>query len=165
MTKKMMIVLLTLIAVAAAVAVGLAAYVLSARGKLKKTIRVNAEGVTEETLAVSDLSLLPGESVTYTLSLVCAAEGDFYVRLIYTEKEDGGLKDFVNVTVGAEGNDPYTGSLKELLAGETPCLTLVLEREEYRDVTITYTVPEETGNGMQGAWADLSLTVQIERKL
>ena len=129
-----------------------------------ENITVSADGVTEETLSVRDLKLVPAESKEYSVNLVCEASGNFCIYLNCEEKEDGGMKPFVEVTVKANGEAVYEGTLAELIdSGKTVEFEGELKSTEPLVVTIVYEMPREIGNEAQGTYSDFDIHLKIEK--
>ena len=101
--------------VISAFAVMLIIFVGTAKRDFAENIKVSQNGLTEDVFTVRDLRLNPSESKEYSANLVCAASGTFAFELSYEEKTDGGLKQFVNVTITADGAVVYQGSLQDLI--------------------------------------------------
>ena len=135
-----------------------------AREDFKENITVSADGVTEEVLAVRDLTLTPTEKKTCTVNLVCAASGSYDVILVYEETKDGGMKPYVNVTVTCDDETVFEGSLATLLDSETE-ITFAgeLHESETLPVTFTYEMPREIGNEAQGTYSDFDVHLTIEK--
>lgn len=143
----------------------LAVFIEDAHDKFEENITVDAGGVTETTLEVRDLRLIPTQKSEYSVNLVCAASGDYNVYLDYVEKKDGGMKPFVTVTVSCDGNQIYRGGLSELLDNDIIIeFEETLEAKEPRVITFIYEMPYETGNEAQGTYSDFNIKLTISKK-
>ncbi len=143
----------------------LAAHVQMAHEDFEENITVSKEGTTTSTVAVHDLALLPAASRTYTVHLRCKASGTYRILLSYEEKANGGLKPFVNVTVRADGEIVWNGTLQELLDGNTcPTFSGELQEKDSFDVQITYDMPQEIGNEAKDTFADFDVHFTIEKE-
>jgi hypothetical protein len=137
----------------------------SVKQDFEDNIKVSEDGVTESVQQVRDLKLNPTESKEYRVDLVCAASGSYYIYIDYEEKEDGGMKPFVEVTVKLGDEVVYEGSLAMLL--EDGCEPIQLEGELHAEeplpITVCYLMPREVGNEAQGTYADFDLHLKIEK--
>ena len=147
-----------------AMAVMLILFIDKAHDDFKEDVKVNAEGVTLETLTVKDLKLTPNESKEYTVNLTCAASGSYYISLDYEEIKDGGMKSFVDVIVKCDEAEVYNGSLTELLDnGRIIKFEDELHATEPLVVSICYKMPYNIGNEAQGTYADFKIDLKIEK--
>ncbi|MGN1078138.1 MAG: hypothetical protein ACI4ST_06440 [Candidatus Gallimonas sp.] len=165
MKKTTFAVLCIVLGILAVAAAGLAVLVFHSHETFKSKIEVKIDGVTEETLSVKELELNPSGTKEYEIELFCAAEGEFGVELIYTEKRDGGMKNFVRVTVLSGGDVAYEGGLSALLdEGERVSFDCTLAADKAVKVVIRYSMPAETGNEAQNTSAAFDVTVRIRKK-
>lgn len=146
-------------------AVMLITFLGKAKEDFPENITVSADGVTESILAVRDLKLSPTESKEYSVNLVCAASGSYHIYLDYEEKEDGGMKPFVDVTVKFGDEVIYEGELAALLADDGDLIKFEgeLHAEEPLVVSICYLMPYDVGNEAQGTYADFDIHLRIEK--
>lgn len=139
-------------------------FVERAKETFPDNITVSSEGTTDSLIPIRNLRLSPTESKEYSVNLVCEASGSFYITLSFEELADGGMKEFINVTVRADGELLYEGTLIELLDGD---VTIDFEGElhatEPLAVSITYEMPREVGNEAQGTYSDFNLHVAVEK--
>ncbi len=147
------------------IAVMLIVFLGKAKEDFPENITVSEDGVTESILAVRDLKLNPTESKEYSVNLVCAASGSYHIYLDYEEKEDGGMKSFVDVTVKFDGKVVYEGDLAALLGDEGELIQFEgeLHAEEPLVVSICYLMPYDVGNEAQGTYADFDIHLKIEK--
>ena len=137
-------------------------FMLNAYFKFKNTVTVKADGVTQATVSVSDLSLTPSQSKEYEINFVCDVAGTFSVELDYQEKDDGGMKDFVDVSVYAEGACVYEGGLAYLLQPDSlVTFNSTLHAKTPNAVKIVYAMPSETGNDAKNTSATFDILVRI----
>lgn len=150
--------------VIAAFSIMLIIYVGTAKSDFSENIKVSQDGVTEDILTVRDLRLNPTESKEYSVNLVCAASGTFAFDLNFEEKTDGGLKPFINVTITADGNVVYQGTLKDLIDnGLTTSFIGELHAKEPLVLTFHYEMPREIGNEAQGTYSDFDIRIKVEK--
>lgn len=135
-----------------------------AKDDFQNDITIDSDGVTESVLSVQDLKLNPTESKEYSVNLVCAASGTYDVTLDYEEKKDGGLKPFVEVSVKANDETVYEGTLLALLGGDERIeFEGELFQEEPLVVTVRYEMPQDVGNEAQGTYSDFDIHLKIEK--
>ena len=133
-----------------------------AHDDFKENVKVNRNGATMETLTVRGLKLNPTEKKEYEVNLTCLASGGFDIFLDYEEKQNGGMKPFVNVTVKSDGNVVYEGTLTELLDTDKVIeFDGELKAKEPLVVTICYEMPYDVGNEAQGTSADFDIHLKI----
>ena len=150
--------------VISAFAVMLIIFVGTAKRDFSENIKVRQDGLTEGVIPVRDLRLNPSESKEYSVDMVCAASGTFAFELSYVEKTDGGLKQFVNVTITVGDEVVYQGSLKDLIDnGLKVSFKGVLEAKEPLVLTFRYEMPREIGNEAQGTYSDFDVHVKVEK--
>ncbi len=149
----------------AAISVVFIVFIEYAHDKFGDDITVSENGVTESIKAVRDLRLNPTETKEYTVNLVCEASGDYYITLDYTEKQDGGMKSFVNITVSLGEEVVYKGPIAELLNTEKVVeFEGTLEADTPLPVTICYEMPHDVGNEAQGTTADFNVKFSVKKK-
>ncbi|MGN1052327.1 MAG: hypothetical protein ACI4SH_02930 [Candidatus Scatosoma sp.] len=162
MKKRTFISIIVALSMVSLAAICTCLFMVNAYYKFKKTVNVKADGITEATVSVSDLSLTPSQSKEYEISLVCDVAGKFSVELDYEEKNDGGMKDFVDVSVYAEGECVYEGGLADLLQPNSRVVfNSTLHAKTPNAVKIVYAMPAETGNEAKNTSATFDISVRI----
>ena len=159
---NMLIVSLLLLSVMAGL---LIIFLWDAGDKFPDEIVIRENGVTESILPVRDLMLNPTESKEYSVDLICQATGLYNISLSCEEREDGGMKHFVDVAVLLDGELLFEGALVDLIDGGE----VVTFQEELDDVdpivlTLRYSMPYETGNEAQGTFANFDAQVSIKKQ-
>lgn len=128
------------------------------------SITATENGITETLIPVRDLVLSPGVEKEYDVNLICEASGSYFVHLDFQENHDGGMKEFVNVTVELDGEKVHEGPLTELLDdGLVIETTATLEAEDPVLITFRYAMPLDTGNEAQGTTSEFDIHVIIEK--
>ena len=163
MKSKSLNILLVSLLLLGLMSVMLIVFLIKAHEDFPHNITVSADGKTETVLEVRQLRLSPTEKKEYSVNLVCDASGSYHIYLDFLEIADGGMKDFVNVTVKCAGFTVYEGDLKSLLDGEVVTFDGVLESDDPLAVTICYEMPYEIGNEAQGTSADFDVRVRIKK--
>ncbi|MBO5046370.1 MAG: hypothetical protein J6C93_05820 [Clostridia bacterium] len=116
----------------------------------EESITVKSGESTSETLEFKALSLIPGESVEYTISLKSDLVSNYLITLEFDETEDLGLKAFVDAVVSIGGTELYRGTLTDLFAGDPLSFEYEI-KEEAQEISIVYSMDREVGDSAQGA--------------
>ena len=144
-------------------AVSLVFYMKEDKPNLSEKIIVQADGVTENTLTVKELTINPGEKRECCVFLESEIEGDFSTIIAFEEIVDSGLKQFINVKIYLDDQTVYTGTLLELLNGYSVSFLSVLYKDNKTLLKIEYLMPEETGNEAQLTTASFYIKIKIEK--
>lgn len=119
----------------------------------------------ETAIDFSELTLNPGDSKEFTLSVGSELPGDCTMTIEFFENGDGVLKDYVYVVLEANGEELCDCSLTELFNREEPIeLPCVMSKTEKFDVKVKYYMPLEVDNAAENADCDfvINLTVSNE---
>ena len=166
MKNKSLNMLIVALLIIAAMSVMLFVFLDDAHDSFRDDVTVSANGVTEKILNVRDLKLLPTEKNEYSVNFYCAASGLYGMTVDYVEKKDGGMKDYVNVTVLFADEVVYTGRLSELLDEKKDVLVnFEGQLHEVKPMTVTfiYEMPGNVGNEAQGTWADFDVCFKVTK--
>ena len=164
MKNRSINILITAFVLLGILAFSLAIFIQWAHEVFRDGITVSENGVTESVIKVRDLKLNPTESKEYSVNLVCEATGSYFITIDYTETEDGGMKDFVNVKVRCNDEVVYEGSLAALInTDEVIEFEGELDAEDPLPVYITYEMPKDVGNEAQGTFSDFDITFKIKK--
>ncbi len=165
MKNKSINILIVAFVLLSLLAVVLIVFIKDTREGFEENITVSADGVTETTLEVRDLTLVPTDKKEYSVNLVCAATGTYDVSLSYDETLDGGMKNFVNVLVTYDNKLAYDGRLVDLIDNshiiEFEC---ELTAKTPVVVKISYEMPYEVGNEAQNTYADFDVKLKLVKK-
>lgn len=138
---------------------------LDARSQFPNSIKIDGSGHAEKEFEIRNLQLHPNESKSYTVEVAPEFGGEFEISINYLEIEDGGLKEFVNVSVAIDGKEVETCSLKNLLEGKSNIVLLqTFDEKQPLKLTVTYIMPYEVGNEAKGAFANFNVTVIFDKK-
>lgn len=118
------------------------------------------EQQTVKNFEFESLNLKPGESCKYTIQLVCRAEGEYQISVVFCDK-GGTLKNFVDVTVLLDGKKLASGEMSEIFGNDNIVTKSNLTAEDASELSIIYEMPPTVGNEAQGATADFDVTVTI----
>ena len=138
---------------------------LDARSEFTNSVKIDGSGYAEKEFEIRNLQLHPNESKSYTVEVAPEFGGEFEISIVYREIEDGGLKEFVHVSIAIDGKEIETCSLKNLLEGKSNIVLLqTFDEKQPLKLTVTYIMPYEVGNEAQGAYADFDVTLIFDKK-
>lgn len=126
-------------------------------------LEFDSDGISE-TVSVQGLALIPGDTREYSFDLKCRDSGKYQVALKLKEKADGGLKEFVDVSVVLDGNRILSGKLSEVMNTASMVLRDYEFGRESVDLVITYSMPDFVGNEAMGTHADFDIQLLISEK-
>lgn len=127
-----------------------------------RNVTLSENGVTQEELTFSASGLKPGDRRDYTLNLKCNVDGTYAIDLAFSEEKDGGLRNFITVTLTYEGSRAeYT--LDELFNGQIVDFNCDIASAP-AEIHLIFTMPSEVGNEAQGADTDFIVILTAERK-
>ena len=129
---------------------------------MKKSVTVSADGVTQETLEIKDLSLVPGDKVEYEISLTITASATYHLTLDFSEEKDGGLKQFVNTTIKLDEKEVSSDKLSAFLSGKKMDEKLAAEEGQVLSLKIIYDMGIEVGDEAQETYSDFDVALTIE---
>ena len=144
---------------------GLSAYFIANTDR-HDVVCVELDEGEKEVITFDSLALLPGEEETYKISLYTSVVGDSDVSLEFSEDTsvEGNLKDFLFVRLIVDGETLYDELLSSVLARGAITVDGKLSEDTPFEFSLTYYLPEETGNEVQGATAAFTLSVWASNK-
>jgi hypothetical protein len=154
MSKRIAELFIIMLVAAMSISVGFIAYFINARGDL-------ANGVELASYTPDLSNLAPGNSVQQDVPLKTSAEGTYTVSFDFSKGETDALAPYVDVTLVC-GEISLEKSLTELLGKEFFSFEYYLSSDPVNAV-ITFSVPSTVGNEAQGATADVSISVSINK--
>lgn len=161
MNKKGGYLLIIIMCFLISIGIGINLYLISSDDSLDDEIEIKSDGVTQETLSITNLTLIPSESKKYEIGLSCKMAGNYIIRLKYDEKEDGGLKEFVDVAISINDSILYEGGLSNLLAGELLEFETYLSNDEKALMVISYQMPIGIGNEAKNTYSSFIIDLTI----
>ena len=165
MKNRSVNILIVALLLLAALSVTIIVFLTDAHEEFPESITVSEDGVTEKIGKVRDLKLIPTASKEYSVDFFCAASGVYEFDVEYREIEDGGMKDFVLVTISFDDEVIYEGTLAALLDTDTVVeFDGDLHETEPTTVNFSYEMPYETGNEAQGTWSDFNIAFNVQKK-
>lgn len=139
-------------------------FIVRAHIQFHEDFAITVDGVTEKTLSVPSLQLVPGSQKDYDVHVKCEATGLYEVEVFYYEKHNGGLKNFVNAVMMLGDEQVHEGALGELIDGEPVKFDWTFEEDEEMTLTISYEMPIEIGNEAKGTSASFDVKLKITKK-
>ena len=148
----------------ALISIMLSVFLEEAHDEFKETVTVNSDGVTEETLTVRGLSLVPGQEQEYEVGLRCMASGSYFISFQFIEKVDGGMKEFIYLTITSGDTTVYSGELAALIDTQVRVgFDGYLNADDPLKITINYKMPIDIGNEARNTFADFDINLKIEK--
>ena len=132
-------------------------------GAAVKDITLKENGVTREDLEFSVSGLYPGVSREYTLNLRANSDAKYSIELEFTETKDGGLQNFIFVTVSC-GDFSKEIPLSELFNGRKIDLECAVKSNAPTAILIKFKMPQEVGNEAAGTYCDFRVSLSAESK-
>ncbi len=139
----------------------------------KKIIIIRDEVVSEE-IAIENFNLCPGERDERQIVLCFTFSGDYEIIFSFEETEDGGLKDYVDVSTFYAG-EAVAGKVTLREAFERVAIKYVYTHDHNKTneetLTVVYEMPATVGEGLSdeeqeaimGAYAKFNLKLTVKR--
>lgn len=132
---------------------------IDAREDFTNSVKIDGDGYAETTCEIRSLQLHPSESKDYSIEVAPEFGGEYEITINFNEITNGGLKEFVNVSVSI-GDKIYTYLLKNLLDEKNTIKILQnFSKEKPLELIISYAMPYEVGNEAQGVFADFDVKI------
>ena len=128
---------------------------------ISETVVVSVDGKAEKTLTVEQLSIYPGERRECIVFLKSELSGDYKATIDFEEKDNGGLKDFIDVEIYIGDEMVYNGNLIGLLSGRRVAFNLNLDNENTNQLKIVYIMDVNVGNNAQKTTASFYVKLKI----
>lgn len=131
----------------------------------REIVHIALDEETEETVSFEDLSLIPGEKTSYTVSIYGDVKGECDVFLSFRAdtavmEEKNTLDEFLYVQIAEGDSILYDEPLEGLINNGSLILKKLLEPNEKVDLTVCYYLPSDIGNEAQGAKTSITLAVR-----
>lgn len=119
-------------------------------------VTISEDGVVSEVLAFDSLTMIPGESVGYTVDIESALNSDFIITLDFINTKSGGLEEYVMVEADING-DKRTFSMLTLFEG----LDIVYNAELFQtnSLDLRFYMPDTVGNEAQGKFVKFDINL------
>lgn len=146
------------------IAVGLALYIQKADEEFLNTIEIKNDGVTYEVFK-GNLSLAPSESESFEIELFSKLDGKYYVTLDFSERKNGKISQYVDVTILVGNKEVYSDvTLKELFEADEPVeFELELPVGDIEKIVIVYSIDSRRGNEVENTYSDFNIELKVER--
>ncbi len=129
----------------------------------KKQIVIESEGVTVDNMQIERLCLHPGDSVDYKVILKSKVSGGYSVTIDFDEIEDGGLKNFIIISIKDGETLVYNKGLDEALSGDDVVFECDIKANEDYVLDIKYLMPIESGNDAMNTRTSFNIEFTIQR--
>ena len=161
LSRRLMIILITVTAVCVAFFI-IATAITCSKDGFKKEIMLVQNGTTVDNMEIKDLSIHPGESVDYQVLLKTKASGNYKVVMNFKETADGGLKEFMVVTVKSNQIIVLSEKLDQVFNDQTVEFTCGITADKHYIIDIKYAMPAETGNEAMSTNASFTIEFTID---
>lgn len=157
--EKIANILLVVMAIMILLGVALSAYFISIRND-RDVIRVSIEDGKSKTITFEHLQFVPGESCDYAIELSSKITKKYDLFLDFMDlSKNQTLKDYAYVRIEMEGQVICDKLLSTVLEENAIHLAVDFTGGSCQDVTISYYLPQEVGNEIQGAEAIFELRI------
>jgi hypothetical protein len=140
-------------------------YIFLIRGNVIEEITIDRDGVSELTLEVDDLRLVPASEKEYIVEMKAKATGHYTLSMFYYETDDGGMSQYVDVVISYMDNVVYEGRLSELIRGKEILCDIDLLDGSITELKFCYKMSEEVGNEAQGTTTSFNISLAIKRRV
>lgn len=125
----------------------------------ENVIHVHLREDTVQIVEFDHLTLIPGESCNYTVS-VSSTKGKAYdLMLQFVETEEKTLKNFAYVRIESGGEIVYEQLLKDAFRDDALVLPVDFSENRNVELDVTYYMPVEVGNEAENAEAIFELRI------
>lgn len=125
----------------------------------KNVINLSIEDGYQQSVTFENITMIPGESCTYTLRLSSKYAEQYTLSLDFVELEEKTLKEFAYVRIELEDQILYDCLLKDAFEDDTISLPVDLSQERNTQIVVVYYLPIEVGNEAQNAEAIFELLI------
>lgn len=157
MKKKLYIILILVSVITAFTGVIIWGVLQEQQTELTENTVIEVSGETKKTVKAELVGFYPSSKQTYTITLAGETSQDYLVTINFRDdNKSGGLENYLIVTITTK-EVTIEKPLKEFLKGEKVELG-----KNANEITITYAMPEDTGNEAQGTTADFYIDLTAE---
>ena len=135
----------------------------SADDEFTKNVKLEESGIVRENLHFSATGLRPGDTRDYTIIVTPEADAVYVLALDFEEENDGGLRDFIDVTL-SYGDTVVETTLTELFAGKTVSFECDISKKVPARIHVVFSMSLDVGNEAQGATSDFGTYLTATRK-
>lgn len=130
----------------------------------RNVMRVNLNSEETKAIHFEDLSMIPGESCEYSISMQGDRAKTYNVHLDFAETEEKTLMNFARVTIMVNGETVCDELLATAFERDDIGFSVKFEEEKTIDLNVTFYLPLEVGNEAKNAEAlfDLLITASNE---
>ena len=127
----------------------------------KKEITIAKNGTTIDSMEIKALSLHPGESVDYQVVLNSKVSGTYEVTFEFNEKLDGGLKEFIIVTINDGDKNILNKGLSNVFEDGKVTFNCNIVANKPYVIDVSYLMPEDVDNNAMGTTANFQINFNI----
>lgn len=161
--KSTMLLMLAAFCIAAMTGMGIILYTQNAKDtfEIGEDVTLRPEGETTITQEVTELSLIPGTSQSYSVEMKCKAENNYAINVAFTETGGSPLRQFTFVEVYLNGGLIGRASLDDLLRGEAFDTECKLYADTSAVLELRYDMPLDVGNEAEDSFASFDVTITV----
>lgn len=132
--------------------------------KFDESLTVNSEqALDEKSFSVEGLNMYPGASKSVNVLLSLQEKDEYVFTIEFIEKNDGGLKDFIDADVEIDGQVKLQASLKDLLGGQKFEYNLATTQADQKIIVKVIYKMDVSVTGGEGATATFDMILSIKR--
>ncbi|MBR2377321.1 MAG: hypothetical protein IKA85_06115 [Clostridia bacterium] len=161
-TRNRLLIILSIITLVSIIFFIASTCYICSRDGFKKEIKIVQDGTTIDSLEIKSLNMHPGEIVNYQVVLNSTASGNYEVVMNFKEKEDGGLKNFIIVTIMDGNKEILNKKLSEVFTDGKIKMNCNITAFKSYVIDIKYTMPVETGNDAMSTNASFDIEFTID---
>lgn len=135
----------------------------SADDEFVKNVKLEENGIVREELNFSASGLKPGDTRDYTIIVSPSADGTYVLEFDFEEENNGGLRDYVDVTL-SYGETVINTTLSELFDGKDVNFECKIGKKTPAEFHVIFSMSLEVGNEAQGVTSDFGAYLTATRK-
>ena len=132
------------------------------RDDFKKEIKIVQNGTTIENMEIRSLAMHPGENLVYQVHFKSTISGNYEIAMDFNEKQDGGLKEFIVVSIKDGDNQIINKKLSEVFEGDTIKFNCKITAYQAYVINIKYEIPITVGNEAMFKYSSFDIKFVID---
>lgn len=120
--------------------------------------------IINNSITISDLELKPGVVKTTDTNFKCLVSGRYKVKFIVTEKDASMLCEYLEVDIKYDNKSLYNGLLSDAYNDFDIYIVDNFEKGNDYIFVLTYILPEDVGNEIQGENVSFMIEIVIEQE-
>ena len=125
----------------------------------RNNISVSVFDGAEHTIEFKDISLVPGESCEYDITLKGENAQQYVLTLDFAELEEKTLKNFARVKILSGDDEICDELLRDVFENEDIVLEVDFDKDKNTELKFVYYLPIDVGNEAKGAEAVFNLLI------